>query len=112
MRKLWIAAGLLVGPLAALAGCGKAGLAETAADEKPVDAGPKESLPPDLRTRKTGDDWPGFLGPNGDSTSREQGILTKWPAAGPPLVWQRPVGSGYAMPSISRGRLFLFDRSR
>jgi len=80
-------------------------------DPKPeATSGPDAAAPKDLRTRTTGDDWPGFLGPAGDSTSREKGILTKWPAAGPRIVWQMPVGEGYAMPSVAAGRLFLFDR--
>jgi len=65
---------------------------------------------PDLGTRHTGDDWPGFLGPTGDSKSAETGILTNWPAEGPKLVWQKRLGHGYGMPTISRGRLFQFDR--
>lgn len=64
----------------------------------------------DLRTRKTGIDWHRFLGPNGDGKSPEAGILTDWPEDGPRLVWQRKLGEGYAMPSISLGRLFLFER--
>jgi outer membrane protein assembly factor BamB len=77
-----------------------------------ADAGPKELLPPDLRTRTTGDDWPAFLGPTGDSVSREKGILKAWPKGGPRVVWQQPLGIGYSMPTISRGRLFVFDRIR
>jgi outer membrane protein assembly factor BamB len=69
-----------------------------------------DSLPPDLRTRIAGSDWPRFLGPTGDSVSTEKGIVTPWPEEGPRLVWHRRLGIGYAMPSISRGRLFLFDR--
>ena len=65
---------------------------------------------PDLRTRRDGDDWPQFLGPTGDSKSREKGIRTDWPEEGPPLVWQKRVGEGYGMPAISRGRLFQFAR--
>ena len=38
--------------------------------------------PPDLRTRKTGSDWPTFLGPNQDGVSSETGILKSWPAGG------------------------------
>jgi outer membrane protein assembly factor BamB len=90
-----------------LAGCGLA-------DERDasIQVGPYEKLPPDLRSRKTGDDWPCFLGPTGDSVSTEKGIVAPWPAAGPKLVWERTTGVGYAMPSIARGRLFLFDRVR
>ncbi len=64
----------------------------------------------DLRTRKAGSDWPGFLGPLGTSVSPEKGLLVPWPESGPRLVWQRKVGTGYGMPSISRGRLFQFER--
>src|SRR5712692_6942033 len=67
---------------------------------------------PDLGTRKQGVDWPRFLGPTGDSVSLEKGILTKWPKEGLHVVWSKKLGGGYAMPSISRGRLFVFDRVR
>jgi outer membrane protein assembly factor BamB len=66
--------------------------------------------PADLHTRKTGDDWSRFLGPLGTSVSNEKGIIAPWPARGLRIVWQMRVGIGYGMPSISRGRLFQFDR--
>jgi outer membrane protein assembly factor BamB len=68
--------------------------------------------PEDLRTRKTGDDWPHFLGPLGTSVSTEKGIVSPWPAKGLRMVWEKEVGVGYGMPSISRGRLFQFDRRK
>src|SRR5689334_1870316 len=61
--------------------------------------------------QSAGSDWPCFLGPTGDSKSTERGILTHWPADGPPLVWQLGLGTGYCMPVISDGRLFQFDRN-
>jgi outer membrane protein assembly factor BamB len=67
------------------------------------------SLPPDLSTRP-GDDWPQFLGPTGDSKSRETGIVAPWPKAGPRIVWQKPLDIGYGIGSVSRGRYFHFDR--
>lgn len=67
-------------------------------------------LPADLRTRKTGQDWPRFLGPTSDSVSTETGILTRWPRAGLKVVWEAPMGLGFAPPVTSRGRLFHFDR--
>ncbi|MCI0463327.1 MAG: PQQ-binding-like beta-propeller repeat protein [Gemmataceae bacterium] len=70
----------------------------------------KDAPAGDLRTRKTGSDWPCFLGPAGNSTSSEKGILTPWPEKGPRLVWQQKLGQGYSAPVISQGRLFLFDR--
>jgi len=66
--------------------------------------------PPDLRTRKTGSDWQKFLGPNGDGTSTEKGLISPWPKSGLKLVWQCELGSGYAPPTVSHGRLFHFDR--
>ena len=66
--------------------------------------------PSDIRTRKTGIDWNGFLGPNRDSKSSETGILTKWPAKGLPIKWQTDVGTGYGSCTTARGRCFFFDR--
>ena len=59
---------------------------------------------PDLGTRKTGSDWPQFLGPAQDSTSAETGLVAPWPAAGPRLVWQRGLGPSYGMPVIKYDR--------
>jgi outer membrane protein assembly factor BamB len=77
----------------------------------PVPSAPRDPLPKDLGTRHTGSDWPRFLGPSGDSVSAEKGILSPWPKEGPRLVWHRRLGEGYGMPAISRGRLFVFDRT-
>lgn len=68
------------------------------------------SLPPDLGTRRAGIDWPCFLGPNHDSKSPETGINADWGERGPRLVWQKRLGVSYAPPTVSRGRLFHFDR--
>jgi outer membrane protein assembly factor BamB len=98
-------------------GCGAAetpAQVGSSAAEKPsedrVAAKPGAPLPPDLRTRETGSDWPRFLGPTGDSVSTEKGILSPWPNEGPRIVWLRKLGEGYGMPAISRGRLLIFDR--
>ena len=64
----------------------------------------------DIRTRKTGSDWPGFLGPAGDGKSPEKGLHLPWPKSGPPVVWRKQIGTGYAAPSVFQGRLFTFDR--
>lgn len=64
----------------------------------------------ELQARRTGSDWPTFLGPAGTSVSTETGILAPWPKHGLKIVWQTRVGNGYGMPSISQGRLFQFDR--
>ena len=58
----------------------------------------------------TNEDWPRFLGPNGNNISDETGLLDRWPANGPPLVWERTVGSGYSAPSVSSGLVVLHHR--
>jgi outer membrane protein assembly factor BamB len=55
-------------------------------------------------------DWSGFLGPQRNGKSAERGLPTSWPATGPPIVWQHAIGTGYAAPAISDGRLFHFAR--
>lgn len=49
--------------------------------------------------------WTGFLGPRRDGRSRETKTLTTWGEEGPPLVWERTRGEGYAGPAIADGRL-------
>ena len=64
----------------------------------------------DLGTRKSGNDWNVFLGPNGDSKSRETGIITDWGGKGLKLLWERDLGSSYGMGTVSKGRYYQFDR--
>jgi outer membrane protein assembly factor BamB len=55
-------------------------------------------------------DWPEFLGPNRDGTSPETGLLDRFPADGPPIVWQKDIGTGYSVPSVRDGVLVLHHR--
>ena len=55
-------------------------------------------------------DWPRFLGPNGDGTSPETGLVDRIPSTGLPVVFDLQVGTGYAGPSIRGGKLALFHR--
>ncbi|MGD9633240.1 MAG: PQQ-binding-like beta-propeller repeat protein [Pirellulales bacterium] len=55
-------------------------------------------------------DWPGFLGPHRNGKSDAHGLPAKWPASGPPVVWQTPIGTSYSAPAISGGKLFHFAR--
>ena len=56
-----------------------------------------------------GEDWPRFLGPRGDGTSAETGILTEWPKAGLKILWDAPLGQGYAPPVVADSKLYHFD---
>src|SRR5665213_3000027 len=55
-------------------------------------------------------DWPQFLGPRANGISDETGLLEKWPAGGPPLVWEKTIGTGYGAPSIMGQRLVFHHR--
>ena len=56
------------------------------------------------------DDWPLWLGPNHDAIWRETGIIEKFPAGGPPVLWRSSIGAGYAGPSVAAGRVYIADR--
>jgi outer membrane protein assembly factor BamB len=56
------------------------------------------------------EDWPKFLGPRGDNTSLETGLLDKFPTNGVPITWEKKIGTGYSAPSIYAGQLVLHHR--
>jgi len=52
--------------------------------------------------------WPQWGGPNRDGTSGETGLLTKWPAGGPKMLWSADgIGRGWAAPSIAGGTIYV-----
>ena len=57
-----------------------------------------------------GEDWPRFLGPRGDNTSAETGLLEKFPTNGVPIVWEKKIGTGYSAPSVRGGQVVLHHR--
>jgi outer membrane protein assembly factor BamB len=56
------------------------------------------------------DDWPQWLGPRRDGVWREDGILSKFPAGGPKVLWRTPAGGGYAGPAVADGKVYITDR--
>lgn len=64
----------------------------------------------DLRTRTSGEDWPQFLGPRGNGTSIEKGIITDWKSTPPRIVWTKKLGTSYGIGATSQGRYFQFCR--
>ena len=60
-------------------------------------------------TLAAADDWPQWMGPNRDNIWRETGIVEKFPASGPKVLWRTPVAGGYAGPAVANGRVFLMD---
>jgi outer membrane protein assembly factor BamB len=55
------------------------------------------------------DDWPRWLGPEGDSVWRETGIVDRLPAKGPPIKWRASVSYGYSGPAVANGRVYVTD---
>ena len=57
----------------------------------------------------TAEDWPRWLGPRGDCSWNDTGLVTKFPAAGPKVLWRAPVANGYSGPSVAGGKVFVMD---
>jgi outer membrane protein assembly factor BamB len=55
------------------------------------------------------DDWPQWMGPGRDNVWREEGVLARFPAGGPRVVWRTPIAGGYAGPAVAQGRVFVTD---
>jgi outer membrane protein assembly factor BamB len=56
------------------------------------------------------EDWPQFLGPRGDGTSLETGLIDSFPVVGPRIVFSQGIGTGYAAPSVRGNLLVLHHR--
>jgi len=58
-------------------------------------------------------DWSRWRGPNGDGISYETGLLSEWPAEGPPLVWRvKGLGGGYSSVAIAGGKIYTLGNKR
>lgn len=55
-------------------------------------------------------DWPQFLGPTRNAVCAGTDLADAWPKEGPVLAWQKKVGSGWAGPVVSGGRVIVFHR--
>lgn len=55
------------------------------------------------------DDWPQWMGKNRDNVWREDGIIDKFPAGGPPIVWRVEIAGGYAGPAVANGKVYITD---
>ena len=51
-------------------------------------------------------DWPNWRGPNHNGISNEKGWLTTWPEAGPKILWEKTLGTGFASMTVSKGRVY------
>ena len=52
-------------------------------------------------------DWPQWRGPDRDGRSPETGLLSEWPADGPPLAWSAEgLGSGFSSVAVVGDRIY------
>ena len=55
-------------------------------------------------------DWPQILGPGRNGIYTGPPIVASLPTTGPPLLWKRDIGAGFAGPAVVAGKLVLFHR--
>lgn len=72
---------------------------------KPFDS-TLQAQPPSVKTG----DWPYFLGPEETGISAETGLIDEFPRQGPPLLWEKKIGTGYSAPSVLGNRLVIHHR--
>ena len=58
----------------------------------------------------TAQDWPQILGPGRNGIYTGPPIVPSFPRSGPPQIWARDIGAGFAGPAVSAGKLILFHR--
>jgi outer membrane protein assembly factor BamB len=56
-----------------------------------------------------GEDWPQWMGSRRDNVWRETGLLKRFPADGPSVVWRTPIAGGYAGPAVAGTHVFVTD---
>jgi outer membrane protein assembly factor BamB len=55
-------------------------------------------------------DWPQLLGPTRNGVYAGTDLAANWPASGPPILWHKDVGEGFAAPVVASGKLIVFHR--
>jgi len=96
-----------IGSLTLLALCvawpGCAGPADDVASDRPaVETPPGGAAAP----ASPADAWPRWGGPDGDFKVAASGLADSWPDTGPPVVWNRELGAGYATIAADDGVLY------
>jgi outer membrane protein assembly factor BamB len=55
------------------------------------------------------EDWPQWQGPRRDSVWNEPGLIEKFPADGPRVLWRMPLRYGYAGPAVAGDKVYTID---
>lgn len=67
------------------------------------------SQPPPVAIR--GAEWPQWAGPERTFMVDAKGLADTWPAGGPRVIWDRPLGPGHSAIVADQGRLFTMYRA-
>jgi outer membrane protein assembly factor BamB len=62
-----------------------------------------------IETARAGD-WPQILGPDRNGVAVDEKLADSFPASGPAIVWEHPVGEGYAGVAVAEGVVVVFHR--
>ncbi len=57
-------------------------------------------------------DWPRWLGEQGDSTWRENRVISDIPVGGLKTKWEAKLGLGYSGPAVANGKVYVMDYLR
>ena len=69
-------------------------------------AAPGKPAPKPAATAAAGVPWTQWGGPHRNFQTEATGLKDTWPAAGPRVVWKRPLGEGYSSPAVENGVLY------
>ena len=55
-------------------------------------------------------DWPQILGPTRNGVAVDEKLVDALPAQGAAVLWEHPVGEGYAGAAVADGKVIVFHR--
>jgi len=64
-----------------------------------------------LQAQNTSQTWLQWGGPSRDFVIEAEGLAEAWPAAGPPVMWSRPLGTGHSAILADGARLYTMYRA-
>ena len=57
--------------------------------------------------------WTQWGGPHRNFQTEAAGLKDQWPAAGPKIIWKRPLGEGYSSPAVENGTFYtIYGKTR
>ena len=80
----------------------------SAADQQYIQSLSSQStaIPPQANLPSANAGWTSFLGPNGNNTSTETGLIAEFPSDGPKVLWKTELGTGFSGLTIGQGKVF------